>query len=85
MNADFLFQNQSNNFAGDGFLNNLSAVLVRLTGPLVTNPAKPPLDKIWPRYVLDKKRDDSLVLPGKFWSNLFLCISYFSFVLVFVI
>ncbi|CAH8545764.1 unnamed protein product [Schistosoma turkestanicum] len=53
MNHDLLSQSNTPNLAGDGFLSNLTAVLVRLSGPLITSPDKPPLDKIWPEYAQD--------------------------------
>ncbi|CAH8583789.1 unnamed protein product [Heterobilharzia americana] len=53
MNHDFVSRSNTSDLAGDGFLSNLTAVLVRLTGPLVTLPDKPPLDKIWPKYAKD--------------------------------
>ncbi|RTG89442.1 ubiquitin conjugation factor E4 A [Schistosoma bovis] len=62
MNHDLLSRSNTPNLAGDGFLSNFTAVLVRLTGPLVTLPEKPPLDKIWPEYATDSCADRT-VLP----------------------
>uniref|UniRef100_A0A3Q0KDX8 Ubiquitin conjugation factor E4 A n=2 Tax=Schistosoma mansoni TaxID=6183 RepID=A0A3Q0KDX8_SCHMA len=62
MNHDLLSRSNTPTLAGDGFLSNFTAVLVRLTGPLVTLPEKPPLDKIWPEYATDSCTDRT-VLP----------------------
>ncbi|KAH8874039.1 Ubiquitin conjugation factor E4 A [Schistosoma japonicum] len=62
MSHDLLSQPNTPHLADDGFLNNLTAVIVRLTGPLVTLPDKPPLDKIWPVYAKDSCSERT-VLP----------------------
>lgn len=47
--------------ASEGFLSNLAAVVVRLTGPLVYPPAGgPPLAKIWPIFATDPNQS---ILP----------------------
>ncbi|CAL8071364.1 unnamed protein product [Calicophoron daubneyi] len=54
---------ETKELASDGFLNNLAAAVVRLTGPLVSVPTNgPPLDKIWPSYAIDSNSDEQ-VLP----------------------
>ncbi|CAH8863515.1 unnamed protein product [Trichobilharzia szidati] len=62
MHHDLMNRSNTPNLAGDGFLSNLTAVLVRLTGPLVTLPDRPPLDKIWPKYAKDSC-SERVVLP----------------------
>ncbi|KAK4468669.1 hypothetical protein MN116_007853 [Schistosoma mekongi] len=62
MSHDLLSQPNTPHLADDGFLNNLTALIVRLTGPLVTLPDKAPLDKIWPVYAKDSCSERT-VLP----------------------
>ncbi|KAF6775832.1 hypothetical protein AHF37_04406 [Paragonimus kellicotti] len=62
--SGLLSDSDAGKLASDGFLNNLAASLVRLTGPLV-NPTLdgPAVKKIWPSYAVDLHATQS-VLPG---------------------
>ncbi|CAH8596297.1 unnamed protein product [Dicrocoelium dendriticum] len=52
-----LSDSDTKGLASEGFLSNLAAVLVRLTGPLVYPPSGgPPLGKIWPVFATDSNQ-----------------------------
>ncbi|KAF8570852.1 hypothetical protein P879_03214 [Paragonimus westermani] len=62
--SGLLSDSDTGKLASDGFLNNLAASLVRLTGPLVSPTLDgPQVEKIWPRYAVDSRATQS-VLPG---------------------
>ncbi|KAA3676208.1 ubiquitin conjugation factor E4 A [Paragonimus westermani] len=62
--SGLLSDSDTGKLASDGFLNNLAASLVRLTGPLVSPTLDgPPVKKIWPCYAVDSRATQS-VLPG---------------------
>ncbi|TPP55714.1 Ubiquitin conjugation factor E4 A [Fasciola gigantica] len=64
MNGGLLGGPDSRGLATDGFLSNLTAAIVRLTGPLIHPSAtNPPLNKLWPAFASHTSPVQPAILP----------------------
>lgn len=69
MNGGLLGGPDARGLATDGFLSNLTAAIVRLTGPLIHPPTSgPPLNKLWPAFASQNSPEKSAFLLGLFQS-----------------